>query len=462
MKFKKLCLGLLFVSLLTSCNNQIDSSSSISMMDVNEIKDVKTALKYMKEVSNFEVRTHDVTNSKSLYYTAYYNQSYYVGKLKDDESNYKGYILFDEGISEIELVEQADSSLKLYASEIRTASHDLYDNDLTANLSKLDVDAMESGESNTFTSKEDIIAILGICGFSKATYLSLKGFSLTASYTSSNEVEISFAVIQGETTYSYLTTIRNFGSSSYSEIDDFISGGGQPYQVNQDLDTIRNLFYANNYVRNEFFDTGKTRLSEYFTPQYYFNDIKADYIAQYPDLAAYYSGYVYIKKDKLTISGYSELNYDGVFLAYTLERKSIQLVTRENPSKAGYAQEAFLSHQDDLTYVMNYPSNLYLWDHFERFELKDNVYRTEDYDIIGDFIKNFNITSSSSTTMYATSLDLSYTLDSSSHSNSVVELTLNCHDEESNEIIYNMYFTSFGTAYYTPMEDFIDTYNIRM
>lgn len=465
MKLKKTFISLISIVLLASCNeisssisSTTSSSSTSSSSEIVDIKDVKSALEYMKNSYNFQVTTQNLSAITDMdYYWAYYTSTYYVGKFNTDNSEYEGYIQFDEGISRISVSEEDEI---VYASELLSNSQDLYTNLLTRNLSNLDLNNISEGDSIEIRKKNDVVSLLSVMGFNSSTYVSLASNKLNLNY-SKNILTITFSLNQATNVIDYEVLIECFGESSYIPVDEFIDKGGTYYVVNDDLSRIRTLFNNNNYIRNEYDENGEVVTSEYFTHQYYFNDISESYLTEYPTLASYYLGYVRIKKDNLKIGSYTTLNYDDVYMFMVSNRTEVQLVTRNNPDNEGYAQGAFTSRQDDITYVMNYPSRLLLWDELEKFDFDGTKYITEDYEIINDFISNFGITSSSETTLYANNLEIDYDL-SKSDFESEVRLTLNCTDESGTEIVYNMNFSSFGSAYFEPVENFLDDYQIRI
>jgi len=461
MKKQVLCVLLSILGILTSCTDT--SSTSSVQMNPDEIKDVKSALEYMKSSYNFQVITQDTTNINLEYYLAYYTPNYYVGKLDGDESYYTGYIQFQNGVSRISIpYGQEEGEEEVSASEILFSDSSLYNNNVTKNLSALDTNNFESGLETIKTKKKsDVVAILNVIGFSQSTYMSLLNNEIELTY-SNNTLIIDFTIMQGETGIEYESLIENFGVTDFELIDDFITDGGTPFVPDSSISKIRELFKNNNYIREETNDEGEYTVREYFNPQYYFNDISADYLKEYPTLASYYLGYIKIKKENIAIDEYPTLTYDDVYLFYPVNRAGIQLVTRENPNKAGYAQGAFTTKQDDLAYVMNYPSNLVLWSSLERFTLENGTYSTYDYEIIGDFISNFGITSSEETTLYAKSLDFVFDIDETAESNTTAEFILNCEDQNGTEVIYSMKFNSFGEANYEPVESFLDDYELRL
>lgn len=440
-------------AILCSCSKGGSSSEPFDD-DPENIVDVKTCLLYMKSAYNFQLKTMNTT-SNSTYYEAFYTSSYYLSQYNTDYSYLNGYIQFSNGVSRLEIPYGQD---EVCSSEIVFDDKALYKDDYSINLSSLNIDEIDSGESITLKKKSAINAILPLIGISSNYYISLKNYELSLSYLE-DTLTISFALSSNGTSYEYETTISYFGESSVEEVEAFVQSGGEAYQLENEISQIRELFYKDNYTREELNSEGEYNIREYFTTQYYFDDISESYLTSNVEFYQYFCGYLKIQKDNLKIGSYSTLNYDDVYLIYALDRENVSLVTRENPSRSGYAQGAFTTIESDLSYVMNYPSNLLVWSDFQRFRQDGDVYYTEDYEIIDDFISNFGITVAEGMTVYVVDLEFSYKLDGE---NTTATFVLNCVNQDNQEVVYTMNFGSFGTTAYEPIENFLDTYGIRI
>lgn len=463
MKKNKLICLFFSVFSLVSCNEVTSSSQNSSSIDTSNITSSKDVLNFMKDNYSFNVRTRVKRNNGSYasYYYATYTPSYYLGKLSTSESSYKGYIAIDNEVADFEIVNENEEDKVIVSERLEENGHvvnKLYENSITSNLSALN---LESFDGTTLKGKENIISLLNVSGFTSNDYLTIKDYQLNFTFDATKkELLMNFSTSKAGDIKEYTATFNNFGTAKNEKVDEYIKNGGKIYVASENQKTLRNLFKENNYLREQLDSNGNFEIREYFTKQYYYNDFSDEYLSQNPTLATYMLGYIYINKENLTLPGYKSLNYDDVYLFHISNSNTVSLVTREDPESLGNAQGGFTSKQSDVSYVMNYPSNLYLFKHFERFKENGEFLTTTDYDIIHDFINNFGITSSSDVTLLATSLDIDFHLDEDVKEE-YVNFKLNCIDQNSSkEVIYEFNFSKFGITEHEAVTKFIKQYDI--
>lgn len=469
---KVLLVSLLSLGVLVGCNQTTQdsssnsSSSSISSVSVNSIgqlNTIKDALDYISDPnSSYEVRVDrasQIANYRWIFTPIYSYVAYNSGT----DYTYAGFITTPQGIASYSL-ERSDTSDDVITTgeAILDANGNtvtsLYDNSTVTSLVNLDYSSLDTSSTSLKTSRRVFCeSILKLANLPSSTYLNLvNGITLTVA---NNKLTASFVARVDGKEVQYTYTFSNFGKAKVDSLEEFYYNGGSSFVPDATLKGVRDLFNQDNYLRTEMLDDNNFAVREYFTKQYYFNEVSDSYLASYPELAAYANrGYVYLSNpdEGIILPGYTEeLIYDDVYLFYSTNN-TISLVTRNNPNEPGHAQGGFLLKQDDISEVMNYPKNLLLFSNMQKLVYEDGVYKTDDYNIGLDFINNFGITVPDGMTMGWTTLDMKITGDVTSL-DCKVEFILNVFNATTNEMLtpYTFSFSNFGTTSYTPIDKFI-------
>ena len=124
---------------------------------------------------------------------------------------------------------------------------------------------------------------------------------------------------------------------------------------------------------------------------------------------------------------------------------SLYLVTRENPSKPGYAEPSFKDNDSsDIVSIMNYPKNFMALNHWELFtDNKDGSFTTDDTSILVDFSNNFALEETGNSLSH---LDIIYDKDEG-------KVAMNLYRKEGN--YYEYVFADFGKTSVSWVDNFI-------
>ena len=146
--------------------------------------------------------------------------------------------------------------------------------------------------------------------------------------------------------------------------------------------------------------------------------------------------------------GGKELTFQGTYMFYkdtSALVPSLYLVTRENPSKPGYAEPSFKDNDSsDVVSIMNYPKNLMALNHWELFtDNKDDSFTTDNTSILVDFSNNFALEETGNSLSY---LDIIYDKDEG-------KVAMNLYRKEGN--YYEYVFAYFGKTSVSWVDSFI-------
>lgn len=477
-KNKILILPLLALTLMTSCSRTPDSTPASSLVSTSgtttdassssaeqsSFHTVKEALNYLnREEARYSLKTYINKRAArpNLIFTADYTW------MQDDDDYQSGYVKTAAGVASYSIESDENKKDYVLAGEVLKSGADpitsLYDNSTVVSLFDVDFSSLKDG-TEVSTSKRNVCTkVMNLIDLSDSSYLFLKDVMDFKLDTATQTLTISFTL--SDTNAAYQLVLTDFYTARVDLLDSFVAEGGTPFTPTAEETKVRDLFAADNYLREEPLSDGSTGVLEYFTDQYYFNYASSKYISTYPELVQYANrGYIHISKpEAINIEGTSgPLIYDDVFLTYTDSQQKIKLITQENSEKPGYARGAFTTKQDDVSAVMNYPKNLLLFKRMQYLTYADGVYSTDDYDIGVDFFKNFGITSSDDLTMGWSTIDMKIEGDIDS-SEVKVTFTANVFNAETHAPLspYVFTFTNFGTTAFKPMEDFIEKYSLR-
>lgn len=378
----KKCLLIMGMSLLfVSCskpNNTNGTKNSINYVETN-VTNVYEAIKIIKVSNSFQVDVNYRTTAGTYVYQDYYTPNYIYSDLRNAEI---GYIFDGQGIFRIDRYDDDLIASEYYVDENNSNIKDLYNSSIVSTYAQMDETNFEKATETTFTltNKQEKLLLLDINQFESASLTSITSVTYTLSNNSLEGFKIDIQFSDG----SYLiSTFSNFNVAKSEDVENYLANGNTVASISEDLLRVKSLFSLNNYTRvcyeNED-PTAQVIGNEYFLPNYFYGDYT---VSEY---VLYEKGYLALdKKEK------NGTKYDGAY--YFLLNDDLSAFR----SFLGF-QPAFTTNVKDMSYIMNYPSRLKMFDYNLQYfdEIGDDddsthTYVTQDTYIINDWISNFQI-----------------------------------------------------------------------
>lgn len=291
-----------------------------------------------------------------------------------------------------------NSDHKFYASEYKS-SKGVWSSELAPNLKGVGKSFLKALDKKqevvSIKDKDYRMAFVSILGYERTDFIKVD--NLSAKYDVEDNT-LTYNLTYDGREYVYVSS--QFNVSKNSAVDSFLAKGGKPLKLSKNLSKTKELFFANNY-RQDIWNYGEDESTTGYVGTYFFNP---HYFGE-----IYYGGsmlYGYISLQAAANKEHPELK--GCYQYY------VDYST--DPISAGLGSRP-ISDNPDITYVMNYPSYLRLWDKLEYmfegdqnlingFELEGESYSTRDLEIIYDVSNNFNMDSFEGQEPYAVTLDI--------------------------------------------------------
>lgn len=435
MKSPKLLILSLAALSLASCGGSGSSGASIDATNLNSaISTYQTNGTYKLSV--------DSTVSSFASFEIVYTSSYVYA---DQDGSEWGYVEGGSGVFRISY--DLDNSTLRSSELLKDASGAVYDSiyghGLFPSLLDLKTPNFETSLQQKITDKLDRLALLQIAGFATGDYASCSDFY--ASITQNDPDSLSFSFVKSKQTYTI--TASAAGQASSSLVESYLKENKDPFTPSLVLEELRELFKDNNFNR-DVIDLGDHSVSygtEHYLPKYFYGDYNETGAAN----GAFSQGYLSLNHQKIK-GDTSNTSYYGTYL-FSIQNNAINLFTT-----------GAYSTSPDITgeYVLNYPSNLKLWDYLEYAELdgEEGSYSLSREDLLWDFAKNNQIDDDFTSGDYSPT-KLQFTISDSGNSNEKVTF----------EIFYNgtggkgscvFTFMDFGGADIALIDTFIADYVI--
>lgn len=440
----------------SSSSSFSSSSSQVEVAPFTSLKDAFTYLSNPNSSYSLNIGKNMLSSAETRVYTPSYMYSYLYQSGAYVSS---GYVKTEQGVSSYSFTEEGEVRTSEALKEDGVTITSLYDNSYVNSLVGLDLSLVPDGKEATTSKRNLSLRILEYSGLNESAYL-LTG-PITYSLEDSGSLVISFVTTNETGDVNYTLTFSNYGKASNPTLDSYVENGAQSYIPPEELVAVRSLFEKDNYTRFVRDDASQIVLSEYFNKDYYFLTCTDSYALE-NGLTSYNSGYVYLSKEEpMNVNG-QLLLFDDIYYCHYYNGE-FQIVTRENPSRPGYAQGGFVTVENDVSYCMNYPKNLLLFSNLDKLVYEDGVYKTDDYDIGLDFINNFGIGVPEGITAAWTTLDMKITGDVSSPAGLQIDFIFNMYNyttgEEFEPLVFS--FGDFGTTEFGPIENFMTTYGFK-
>ena len=244
----------------------------------------------------------------------------------------------------------------------------------------------DNAASVNITNKSYRTAFLKSVGYSAIDYVELD--SLNASF---NNGKLYFKMHFKNLDYNFI--FSDFGTSTNTVLSEFLSGGGKPYELTKEHESIKSRMMLNNYEQYiyQFGDTPETTGyvgKNYFHPNYYYTNY-------FNSVAA--SGHIALDGRESASGTYKDIY--GCYQFY-LDYDSTEQPLTLYPTR--------FYEEPDIPTFYNYPSKMSLWDHMEYlldwntkifdpiydYPLQGKGYTITDPTLVYEIENNFGIQSS--------------------------------------------------------------------
>lgn len=427
-------------------NNEGDSSAASSAesaysLPTDYASSVKSYLLALKNIRNYSLSeiVSSSSSSTSNFIQSYYTESAFYYSFGD---NSYGYILSKDGVYGVSKKGKTIVGGELLKDEDDKVYTSIWDQGLFTGFSSFDeeqIGSMDDGTNVAIKGKKNKIALLNMLGLSTDYYASIS--SLTGSITKSGKLSIVMKVAYSSTANVKIeATIDGLLSTSIPEIDEYLSSGGSYFTPSESLSKARDLMYGNNYTHFYYEDERKVGV-EYFNENYYFVNWDSAYSASSSSILVS-QGLIGIDHKKDPSSGAS-LN-GSYLITYNGKELQVSLSVPYNESP-------------NIPYVYHYPSYLALWNDLVYLEEDvipsdmDEYYSTDDEYLISDFLSNFSLDGSLS----SSSIDKLYfgysDIDNTNNSRTI-RFAL---ENSSGSVTYD--FTNFGETKIVSLDNFLSS-----
>lgn len=391
MKAKKLLYVAIVSLLLTSCGNEEESNKfNYSITPINQedlkVNNIYSAIKKLQTLKNFTLSITMTDDEKSSFsFDNIYAEHYYYCNYEDDEN---GFIEDENGIYRVNLVDNQLLASDLYLDENGQKMTDLYNSGVLANFTQLNLDNFKTAIEDDYvvTNKKDKLTLMNILELDNIYYATLSNCEFKLLGSTMNNLYLILDFTNGT---SLSCAFNNFGESEEIEVINYKAQNKTYTKIDDDLYRVRDLFKLNNYRRvcHENENPEENVIGyEWFNENYFYGD----YIVDEYSIAE--TGYIGLKnKTKYNEETKTYTDYDGAYLFFLND-------TYSNLNFYGY-KPAFTTTISYMPDIMNYPSNLIMFDYnlqfFEKVDdssnYEKNVYVTTDLYIIQDWLTNFQI-----------------------------------------------------------------------
>lgn len=229
-------------------------------------------------------------------------------------------------------------------------SKDVWSGSFFKTLKDVETDYVNSIDATvatlSITNKTYRTAFLKSIGYSAMDYSEMG--DLKASF---NDGKLYFKMTLKSLDYNFV--YYDFGTSKNYLLETFLGSGGKSYQFNEDHEALRSRFKMNNYEQY-IYNFGETEETTGFVGKNYFHQ-NYFYTNYFSSLLA--SGYVALDGSKSQTPEQREIV--GCY--------SCVLDYNEGAERPLSISPFCLYEKPDMPYLMNYPSNLSIWDHMEYF-----------------------------------------------------------------------------------------------
>lgn len=343
--------SLLLASSIVGCQNN----------EKIEVTDVYSAIKQLEQVNDYTLDIYNTNLGDKGF--IYFNNNYYY-----DVLNSYGFIKGNKGVYQFDV----DHTGIFVSNEIKNEFNgELYKSGLIPSFRDFDLETFTTnGDTVEIKTKDNRIAFLNLIGEDYLKYTSIS--SLIAKYDETKG--LFFELVFTDDSYINVSVL-DINKTHCSDLEKFIKTA-KPFEPEENIKNVRDLIYKNNFTRYIYDDSATPNLigKEYFVEDYYC----ISYFVT--ELAIYNTGYI-----SLVNKSYQGKKIDN----------GSYLVTPGFGEDAGV--NVFLGHyafvETDMPSIMNYPSNLEMFNNLNLFSYNDQLQCmfTADGIITNDVYNNFGV-----------------------------------------------------------------------
>lgn len=319
------------------------------------------------------------------------------------------------------------------------------------------------------TEKGAILSIFDVIGIPRSQYVNSPEVITAIDGTFLTDFTIEISLNDGMFLNTYFISFSDIGIARNDLLQTYVDRPDAPFEPTEEEKKIRSLFKLNNYLQKDDIDGDDIVDQEnYFTMDYFYSHFTEEFAKKDPLQAfSYEKGFIGIENKTLPFvlgkdtSGQDvtkDLIFNGPYsFTLTTDNKDWKIDTREDPENPGHAQPTLYSTETDITLIMNYPSNLSIFNNFQFFDEEEKgIYKTSYAPLIKDYIVNFNLTEAVQN-MKIDSLEIEY-IAGSSDSDTSVNFLINFNG---GAFYYSTSFSNFGSTSYAPVEDILVKYKLK-
>lgn len=365
MKNKKLFILFLVTAIpLWGCGtpNNSSNNSSNSPLTISDLKDV---MSFIGNSSSYTVsvnKTVGVQNPTS--FAIYLTEQFFV---TENPNNSYGYMLSDEGVFQVNKYNN-----NLISSELLLDANGNIINSLkniVPDVSDFSIEGLEGLTEAKITSRVEAFKYFDFVGIDRLDYTTFKDIII-----SFNNDVFSFAI--NFETMNYTGSVSNINTTTNDTYSTYLTEVGY-FVPTPELNTVREAFKLDNFTQLSYDDNQALIGYQKFTENYSI----LDYIQE--SISTMDTGYFLAKNKYNPVTAET---FDGLYMYYRYGESSSFI---EYPAGAYDPNKSFVE-------LNVYPKYMNLWSQLQYFTASTrytNAIETTKYDLIEDFLKNFQITS---------------------------------------------------------------------
>ena len=441
--------SLLFISLPITLLSACDNSPKENTIDPT-FNNIQEGLMKLRSINNFTLnyRINGEEFIKEYSDTAYYSSYDNLGYIKNTSNQVYPFSLEENEIISGEVLQNVTN---IYGNELVTTFSDF-------TFQNLDT----SSKIININSNNDRRAFLELVGEDVNKIFDVTSFRLIYGENDLNSFVFDMTLTDGEDESTIIAELNNVGTTSLSNVDEYLNNGGTYYTPSDDFIRIRELFSNSNYTHNIYgYDENNNEIKigeEIFTPNYYVTVY--DYNV-YPEGNAYNNAFYKADNETLTLiddkSGQSAtITQNGIYMGFLLYDTSISdyifspLYTRPINDET-----------TDIITAARYPTNLLTFSNFQKyyFDEEYQVYFTTNFDLSYDLYDKFYVSDYFEETDVITLLGNSFSYNLAA-SDELCEVTFSLYLTVNNQYTYELSFefTNFNNSSFKLLEDFVTTW----
>lgn len=473
---KPLMLTLCMLALpLMGCHDENTSGDSSEGPKINvDYSSAKAAIDSIQEAQNYTVATKIVENmnigtaDEPVYskittnFSNYFTPTYTWCDYEDAE---EGYASKDGAVFHLNLYNDEIIASDAYVDESGNKLTSIYDIVVSPIPAASFVESADANaQTINISNKNARLAFIEFIQFDETFFADVQSF--TASIGTSEDGEQALVLTMTGTDETVITSaFHSFGSTSVNEVAAYLNSEGSGAAVyDSTLVKAMDGFLGNNFTKLTYESLNYSEDNPVIGEEIYHSDYW--YGGYYPDsgYSIYSLGYVSLpQKTYVDESEGLEVDLDGAYLFYLNE-------TMTELRTIALAYPAFTTNVSDMAFIMDYPSNMVLWNHNLQFMqpyedpslgLDGEMFITYDYYMMYDFFEIAQVMNSlqaATTVMSCMLIDLIMVvnLDNAGNLDTVdflFDILLN-----GSSVTLQYTYTDFGTTTIPALDEWMQTY----